>query len=326
MKKFIALICALALALPLAACATTDKAAIVSESFSLSRGEFTYFFVRTMQSSLASYDEDELAELGYDKSLSPSEQKYDVEQTWFDLFLDGATDYVRELLALCEAAKKAGVALDAGDGLEKKLSDFRARIESTYSVSFETYLDITYYGYTSETEFNRAFELELLANKMMSRVSEGIYAAIGDGRISDYIEKNIKEPDLSPTRSIFLTVVESEARADEILSLYNGSNFEELAEKHSISAAFTYENCRRGELFPALDSWLFADGTEIGDIAKIKDGDKFTVALYSAEGRSVSELDALDVLARADYRKFLEALFSEFPVITNGDVLATLDI
>ena len=297
-----------------------------SESFSLSRGEFTYFFVRTVQSSLASYSEEELKTLGYDKSKSPSDQKYDDEKTWFDVFLSGTLEYTRELLALCEAAKKAEVTLDASDGFDLKLKNFKSRIESTYSVDFEKYLEITYYGYTSSREFERAFELELLANKFSSQIEARIIDSISDERIDAYIEENIEVPNMSKTRSIMLIVTDSAVRAEEIRADLPEENFASLAKKHSMSATYLYENCRPGDLRPALEAWLGEDGRAVGDIGTVEDGGKFSLIYYFDDGEPIAVLDAKEALARDDYKEFISALLEKFPVITNEEILASLDI
>ncbi|MBE6599613.1 MAG: hypothetical protein E7640_00180 [Ruminococcaceae bacterium] len=327
MKKFIILICAFIILLGSVSCAPENNKPILSSgSFSLSRGEFTYFFVRTVQSSLAAYSEEELSALGYDKSKSPSEQKYDNEKTWFDVFLSGALDYTRELLVLCEAAKEAEITLDASDGFESKLENFKSRIESTYSVDFEKYLEITYYGYTSAREFEQAFELELLASKFSAKIEAGILDSISDERVDAYIKENIELPNMTSTRNIMLIVTDSAARAEEILADLPDEDFASLAKKYSMSATYLYENCRTGELRPALDAWLGEDGRAIGDIGTVEDGGKFSIIYYFEDGEPISALDAKEALARGDYRKFIDALFDKFPVITNEEILASLDI
>ncbi len=327
MKKFIALICTVVLLISAVACAPSpDPAAIKTENFSLSRGELAYFFVRTMQSALSSYTEAELSELGYDRSISPSEQLFDGDKTWYDVFMDSTLAYTRELLALCEAAREAGVSLDESDRADLKLNTFRSRIEETYSASFSAYLDITYYGYTSEAEFARAFELELLANKYMQAVSADIYEKITSERIAKHIADNIDEPNDEKTKSVMIIVTDSKKDADEILAKYPATAFDVLARELSLSNEYLFESCRRGELRPKLDEWLFAADRSVGDIGIIEDGSRVSVIYYFEDSLTISELEAQNALAKSDYAAYLDGVFKKFPLITNEEVLATLDI
>lgn len=329
MKKitvlFLALLCALS-----CACSAPEekKPALASDNFSVSDSEFVYFYVRSMQSALASYSDAELSKLGYDKSKLPGEQRYSEDQSWADVFTESAIKYIKELLVLCEAAREDGFSVLPSDGLDAKLQSFKARCEETYSVSFEDYLGITYFGYVSEEDYIRALELELLAQKYMDHISDKIYSSIDGYRIDEYIASNIPEPNGEPTKNIMvITLAKGSAKeAEDILSEYPDTPFDELAKKYSRTKDHLYENCLRGDMPDSIDSWLYAPERRVGDTEIVDGGDALYIVKYFADGLTVSGTEAQKALAKKDYLDLIASLYERFPVITNKGVIDPLNI
>ncbi len=331
MKKVIIILCVLAVLFVSVACTPkipNDSVALSTENFSVTKGELAYFFVKAMQSALSSYSEDELSELGYDKSKMPSEQSFDGERSFGDLFMENALGYVKELLALCEAARSAGMKIDASDRLSQRIADFKKRCEAEYSVSFEEYLNTAFYGYLDEQSYTHVLELELLANKYLLAVTDNLFDGVSAGRIEEYINSNIQSPDNTKTRDIALILLagENKSLADVIISKLADKEFSSLASEYSESGEYLFENCKKGDLAKELDEWLYSGEREAGQISKIESNGALYIALYVGEGLSLSELDAKNALAGEDYADHLDGLFERFPVITNQEVVDSLDI
>lgn len=266
-----------------------------------------------MQSTLASYSDAELAELGFDKSFPQKEQYMPNGKSWQDFFKEETVKYVRELLVLCEAAKDKGIEITAEDRLDEKLEKFKTDCEKRYSVSFDEYLKGTYGKSVDEDRFKRCLELEMLASKYLASVNDSFYDASKE-QINAYISQNIESPDNTATRNVYavlLTGSDAENRADELTS--NPDKFDELAKEYEIY----YENCKKGDMTKNIDEWLYAEGRSVGDVGTVRSGDALYVLYYSGEGLTVSELEARYALAKIAYDAHLDALYEEFPVDVN---------
>ena len=338
MKKiFTFLICALIVLSSIFSCApqtSNDAVAFSSESFELSRGEMAYFFVKTMRSTLSSYSKSELEKIGYSADKPAKEQKFDESRSFYELFLAGTEKYVKELLLLCEAAKQQGVKIEESDGLESKLAKFKAECEKAYGVAFEKYIATYFYGCVSEKDFCRAVELEMLANKYLKLKTEEIYEGITPDRIEKYIIESGTEINEEKTKTVMTLFVSSgkdgdpAALAASLLESFDPSkeSFAELAKKHSDNAEFLFENCQKGELASEIDAWLYEDSRRVGDIEILNVSGGALIVYYCEDGLSVSDLSAFRALAASDYARWLDGKSELFPIITNKEVLYSLDI
>ena len=301
--------------------------AVKTENYEIGLGELAYFYVKSMQSTVSAYSDAELGEMGFDKSKSPSEQIFSGDNTWHDLFMQNALDYVTELLLLCEAAREAGLSVGPEDNLDERLEKFKSDCEEKYSVTFEKYLETAFYGYTDETAYRNALELEILANKYLDSVNDGFFNGVSDTRVADYLKK-AENKDTTPTRNAEVILLTGDARlgADEIISSASDRDFSELAEEFSENDEYFYENCKKGDMEEKIDAWLYAADRKIGDIAKIESGNALFIVLYSGEGLPLCELLAREALAREDYLAHLTLLAKKFPVNTNEEIINSLDI
>ena len=338
MKRFFAfLIGTVMLMSTLWSCSTPidgNSVAFSSDNFEISRGEMAYFFVKTMRSTLAAYSKAELEEIGYTAGKPLREQNFKGGKSFYELFLASTEKYVKELLILCESAKQAGVGIDESDALERKLAEFKAECEKAYGVAFEKYIDTYFYGCVSEKDFCRAVELEMLANKFLKLKTEEIYAGITPERIDQYINDSKIEENGEKTKTLMTLFVSSKkhtdaaARAEELLNGFSPSRegFAALAKEHSDNEEFLFENCQKGDLASELDAWLFDSERKVGDVEILKVSGGALIAYYCEEGLSVSDLFASRALAESDYARWLDCQSELFPIITNKEVLNSLDI
>ena len=338
MKKiFVFLICIVILMMTLLSCSPQvggNSVAVSSDNFELSRGEAAYFFVKTMRSTLSSYSKAELQKLGYSEDKPAKNQKLDETRSFYDLFLAGAEKYMRELLLLCETAKQDGVKIEESDRLSEKLAEFKAECEKVYGVAFERYIDTYFYGYVSEKDFCRAVELEMLANKYLKLKTEQIYEGITPERIEKYISESGAEVNSEKTKTVMTLFVAAKnhsnpsAHAASLLEGFAPSKegFAALAKAHSDNSEFLFENCQKGDLAGELDGWLFDGERNVGDIEILSVSGGAMIVYYCENGLSVSDLAALRYLAAADYARWIDCQSELFPIITNKEVLYSLDI
>ena len=325
MKKIISFLIITAICFPLVAC--TAPQLMSSESFAVDSADFTYFYVKCMQNTLASYSDAELSELGFDRSRPTKGQTMPNGDDWQDFFKEKTVDYISELLVLCNAANEAGIKITAEDGLDEKLARFKAECEKRYSVSFEEYLDSTYGGAVDEQSFKHCLSLEMLANKYLESVN-GEFYDISDAQIAEYISKNIETPDNTATRSLYavlLTGDGAENRADELLSKLGENDFSTLAKEFSESDEILYENCKKGDMIGEIDAWLYAEGRAVGDVGTVRSGKALYILCYFEDGLTVSELEARYAIAKAAYDAHLNELYEQFPIqISDKNISQTL--
>ena len=329
MKKIISIIILLAVCASFFACTPESGApALKTESFELGQGELAYFFARSMQSTLASYSNAELAELGYDKSRSPFDQTFSENSTWGDLFMKNAIDYAGELLLLCEAAREAGIFVTPDDKLDEKLEKFKAECQSKYSVSFDTYLEAAFYGYTDEAAYRHALELEILANKYLDALSDRLFSAISNERAEAYISEKIQDPDRSLTKNVAVILLTGEAadKAEEIFTLLSSRDFLDVAKEFSESRELLYENCRLGDMDAKIDAWLYSAERKLGDIGQISTRNALFIVKYISDGMPVCLLEAKTTLAKEDYAAHLAALAQKFPIKKNQNVIDSFNV
>ena len=129
MKKIIALIMGIILALSLISCSgdgdveivggetspyNGDDIAIKSENFSFTRAEVSYIFYQNYN-DFRYENQDSIDMYNIDTSASLKDQVYYDDVTWFDYIAELSTDYMRTILTLLEAAKEAGMELTEED-------------------------------------------------------------------------------------------------------------------------------------------------------------------------------------------------------------------
>lgn len=140
--------------------------------------------------------------LTYDTSVSLKAQYQDqaTGTTWFDYFADTAKQQAETMLVYCQAAKAAGVALDAEevDAIDASIKSLEegilAYVEQAtaagMTVSYDSYMRQNYGEGVKMSDIRKVMELQQLAAKYEGMIREEKLAAITDGDVASYYESN----------------------------------------------------------------------------------------------------------------------------------------
>jgi len=150
----------------------SSAVAIKTENFSVSEAQMYYYFYSQYQStynSLAGYGLDpSVYGLTAGKSLKDQKCTFDSTKTWFQYFMETAMTNVQEQLALCEAAKAAGMSLTDDDHAEiKGTIDAIKETAEAQGYSLKNYLKSNYGKVVSVSDVEKALEIEVLATKYL---------------------------------------------------------------------------------------------------------------------------------------------------------------
>ena len=163
-----------------------SQTAAESENFEVDGAMMTYFFHSNFQTyaSYASY-------LGIDTTVSLKAQECSLSQgaTWFDYFASISQSYVNELLALCEAAKANGVALDDADyaSIDASIDSLTATAES-YGYSINQYLITAFGAAVNVDDVKNCMELTALAAKYSTDFTASL--SYSDEQLDAYYDAN----------------------------------------------------------------------------------------------------------------------------------------
>ncbi len=139
------------------------------------------------------------------------------EGTWFDYFMNLATEQAKQTLIYCEEAKARGIELDDEDKAE--LNESIDTIKSTatmYGYSTNAYVSNMYGKGVSLNDIKKVMKLSLLAQKCMLTISEEINNGITDTDIQKTYEETPDDFDLIDY-SYYTAEVNYEDVAAEIL-------------------------------------------------------------------------------------------------------------
>ena len=115
LKKILATFLAGVLAVGFVSCGKNED--MEEENFQFTRAELSYLFYQNYQSFLQQ-NQSYMQYIGIDTSASLKDQSYSEDVTWFAYFMQETTEDLHQILALCEAAKAAGIELDDEDQAE----------------------------------------------------------------------------------------------------------------------------------------------------------------------------------------------------------------
>ena len=146
--------------------------AINTENFSVSEAQMSYYFYSQYQSlynSLASYGMDPSTYgIVAGQSLKTQQCRFDTSKTWFQYFMETAMTSVQEQLALCEAAKAAGMSLTDDDHAEIEATlEALEETAKAQGISLKQYIKGNYGTVVSVGDIEKAMELELLARRYL---------------------------------------------------------------------------------------------------------------------------------------------------------------
>lgn len=157
-----------------------------SENYEVDGAMMTYFFHSNYQTyaAYASY-------LGIDTSVSLKAQESSISSgmTWFDYFASSSQSYVKELLALCEAAKANGVTLDDDDraSIDESIDSLKNAAES-YGYTVDQYLINAFGAGINTKDVKHCLELTALASKYSADYMASL--TYSDEQLEAYYEAN----------------------------------------------------------------------------------------------------------------------------------------
>jgi len=146
-----------------------DNIAVKSENFAVSLAMVNRIFRSTYNDFTSYY----ASYYGFDTSKSSKVQYYDEDNgiTWYDQFIDTAKSNVKQLLVLCEAAKKDGLSLDDNDkkNIETNIENMRAAADNA-GLGFDDYISTTFGAGLTEKDVRENLEQTTLAQKYYQKV------------------------------------------------------------------------------------------------------------------------------------------------------------
>ena len=146
-----------------------DNIAAKSDNFSVSLAMINRIFKSTYNDFTSYY----ASYYGFDTAKSSRVQYYDEENgiTWYDQFIDSAKSNVKQLLTLCEAAKKDGLSLDEEDkkNIDTNIENMRAAADNA-GQAFDDYISTTFGSGLTEKDVRENLEQTTLAQKYYQKV------------------------------------------------------------------------------------------------------------------------------------------------------------
>lgn len=172
--------------------------AIKTEHFSVSQAQMSYYFYSQYQNtynSLASYGIDpSVYGLTAGQSLKTQKSTFDQSKTWFQYFMESAMKSVEEQLALCEAAKAAGIELTEKDHKEiESVIDSLEETAKAQGYSLKNYIKANYGSVVSVSDVEKSLETEILATRYLE--SELKKVDVSDEAIKAIYDKDIDKYD-----------------------------------------------------------------------------------------------------------------------------------
>lgn len=330
-----------------------DKILIESAdgAYTVTNAEFNYYYWGEYYYFISSY--------GYyfDTTLPLDEQMFSDTMTWQEYFVDAAIQTALQTLSVVIEADKAGYVLE-GEYLEnyedmiRQLEDYSERYEygsideyliASYGASSDYNSFMTYLRYTYTST---AYTDELYNSLEFSDTEISDYFDMYE---SDYTSYGIAKDDtpIADIRHILImpetgedgesTDEQWQAAEDEINEIYamwqeqGGTEeaFASIAELYSEDTQTALDGgsltgLTPGQTLEAFDSWVFAEGREIGDCEIVETEIGYHIVYYSAEQGIYWQIAAKSDLAYETLMNMLTEISDsyEFKLFTDGIVLS----
>lgn len=270
-------------------------------------------------------------DMGYDTSLSPSEQTYNEEDgtTYADYFLQQALDQLQRVTILCDAAEQEGYTLSE-EGKQSVEDNMDALY--TYSVqsgagSEESYLRMIYGRNMTKSLFEEMLTNAILADEYAQSKSDSF--TYSDEDLETYYEENAASLDSYEYRYCYIYADIPESTTDEdgntvepteeetqaamdaasaeadamVAEVQSGTDFNTAAQNHvDEDTAESYTdpeyNHQTDTLGSALSStyqeWLTDDSRQAGDVTSIEmEGSGYCVIQFLGRERDDSSYQTL---------------------------------
>lgn len=296
-RKWIAVLLAMAVMLSATACGgennqsssspsseseETADAAIYGEHFSLSSAEVQYLY-QYFYNSYAPYFE----WYGVDETKSLKEQEYYEGKSWFDMIMDQAVSYGRDILAFCEEANRLGYTVTDED-MEEIDANIQALEEEGAALGYEdleSYFSEEYGILLTKEEYREYMKKNELANQLTTDLLAGYSCT--DEEIESYYEAHEKEFTFVDYLTFTFSPEEGGLTAEECetaVSRLEGAQSEE--EFRAVLSEYT--SAEDGELLvtkagymdsDAFSNWAFSSG-KAGEVYTVTDDDSQSSTVY----------------------------------------------
>ena len=151
--------------------------AVSSDNYELTTAQMSYYFYSQYQNTAAMYQQYglNLSQMGLDqnKSLKAQSCTFSSNQTWFDYFMSLAVDAAEQQLALCEAAKDAGLKLDDADyaDIDAAMDNLKETAKKS-GYSLKQFIKLNYGSFVNDSDIKESIKLDLLANKYITKIAD----------------------------------------------------------------------------------------------------------------------------------------------------------
>lgn len=240
---------------------------------------------------------------GFDYTVDPAKQVYDeaTGQTWDEYFVEKAKESVTYVVALSDAAKKAGHTLteNGQDTMDGILTNLDTAWIGSYN-SRDAFLRANYGSYMTYDRFVELLEMEVLASDYLTAVAEGMtydkadyeayYAENADTLDTYTVTRYVVQArapeaaegqemsDEEKAAGLEKDAADKKVLAEEILAKLNaGADAEALGEEYSeqlLSYAVNSESSGESMTSNSYAEWAMEEGRKVGDT---------TIAEYSNE-------------------------------------------
>ena len=218
------------------------EVAAQSENFTVNGSVMTYFFFSNYSQYSSMF-----TQMGLDTAYSLKSQYADETNgiTWFDYMATLTQSYVGELLALCEAAKAAGMELTADDQayIDANITSMEAAAKE-YGYTLDTYLMAMFGSGVKVDDVRDGMELSALSSKYYAEFHNGLsyteaeYEAYYDANKAsfqavDLITCTVRQNDFmetdengNPMGNITAAAAEAKAYAEAMAAVSSADEFE----------------------------------------------------------------------------------------------------
>ncbi len=264
--------------------------AITINGQNYSLAEFNYYYTAYIDSY--SQDYSDFIDYMFDSSQPLKDQVYDGDVSWFDFFVDEASDSMTQVLTVAAAAEEAGFELPESEeeAVNEQLSALDQYAENM-NLSTDRYLTTLYGSGMTRELYEKHLRLSRLAGAYSDSIRESI--ELTDEEVEAYYQDNIQnytsvdyERFYARAAGLNETATEEQRAAakqiaEEIYQrVQNGESLEEASADYSEDGVY-YE--MTGTYYDPLYSygdWLFSSERVDGDSTVIDDGNGFYVMVF----------------------------------------------
>ena len=286
-----------------------DRVTVKSADYEVNNAMMSYFFHDNFYQQKQYYDYYS-SYFKLDTSKSLKMQDYSTSMTWYDYFIEQASENVKSILVFAQAAKDEGITLDDADNkmIEDQIADIKAAADEA-KITPEKYIFNNYGLGVTEQDIRDSLELYYTSQKLYYNIINGIdyttdeISAYYDEHSSDYMKVNYKSYACKSYNATDATDSEKEAAYDKAESYANELAKSTTAKDFDIALKayllevykdnnVTYTDAEieetiensltEGEAYTAnseYSEWLFNSETKAGD-TKIIDNGSGTYTVY----------------------------------------------